>query len=157
MGAKRSKLFRAVWIPFGIIGLLSLFFILLLRRNSPQAMIRRALSRYGVGSETIKYWIAVSAFETAGWTSNVYKQTDNLFNLIIPGSLRLTTGEGQTIFNAPEDSAVALVVHVLEPFKYPDNFASLQELVVFMKNKGYFTSNATAYITGVTYWYNKLF
>lgn len=97
----------------------------------------------------IKYWTAVSKFETASWTSNVFKQSNNLFNLIVPGSTRLKFGEGQTIFANISDSVDGLIDRVILPFKYPSSVGSIDELVAFMKKKGYFTGKESDYVAGV--------
>lgn len=97
----------------------------------------------------IKFWTAVSWFETAGWTSNVLKQSNNLFCIIVPGSTRLNFGEGQTIYPDFESSVDGLIDHVIKPFKYPSEVFTIDELVAFMKKKGYFKGSETAYLAGV--------
>jgi len=110
----------------------------------------------GVNEQTIRYWIAVSAFETAGWTSRVFRDSNNLFNLRVPGSDRLPYGENQTIYGNLEDSVTGLFKHVLRPYQYPLQYNSIPELVTAMKQRGYFTSGLQSYIDGVVSWYSKL-
>jgi hypothetical protein len=119
----------------------------------------------GVPESTIKQWIAVSAFETNGWTSRVFRDSNNLFNVILPqaslqseGLTKLTYGEGQTIFPDLASSVkIGLFKHVIQPFKYPLQFSGINSQVDFMKSKGYFTYDLQAYKDGVIYWYDKLF
>jgi hypothetical protein len=109
----------------------------------------------GMPEQTAKYWVAVSMFETTTWTSRVYKDSNNLFCLIIPKSNRLPYGEGQTIFGSKKEAAQALIDHVIKPFKYAMNYTSISALVEQMKAKGYFESGQDAYTQGVIAMYRK--
>lgn len=105
-------------------------------------------------------WVAVSAFETAYWTSKVFKDSNNLFCIIVPGSNRLDYGEGQTVFPNIElsiDGPQGLYQRVLKPFKYPAHVQSIEELVTYMKNKNYFTADKAKYLEGVKATFKKLF
>lgn len=109
----------------------------------------------------IKFWTAVSAFETAvngiPWNSRVMRDSNNLFNLIVPGKRRLQYGEGQTIYDRWEESVEDLYLRVMKPFKYPLEVETLADLVNYMKSKGYFTSSLDDYQNGARIWYNKLY
>lgn len=129
----------------------------LTKSMSPVATIKRVLRSFGMDEQTIKFWTAVSAFETDGWKSRVYRDSSNLFNLIVPGKSKLNYGEGQTVYSTSAGSAQDLIMHVIKPFKYSANYQSLDDLVTDMKSKGYFTSDETSYLTGVKKWYAKLF
>lgn len=114
----------------------------------------------GVPEETIKQWIAVSAYETAQpnpWTSKVFRDSLNLFNIIVPGSTRLGYGEGQTVYPDIKASVYGLFDHVIEPFDYPLSFPSINAQVRFMKSRGYFTLAEDKYLAGVLYWYDQLY
>lgn len=111
----------------------------------------------GVNEETIRQWIAVSAFETTGWTSRVFRDSNNLFNLRVPGSNRLSYGENQTIYGSLEDSVRGLFKHVIGPYQYPLNYKSIRDQVETMKQKGFFTYPLQGYIDGVVSWYSKLY
>jgi hypothetical protein len=126
-------------------------------KRTPQSVIQQILWSLGVDQQTIKYWTAVSAFETAGWTSRVFKESNNLFCLIVPGTKKLQYGEGQTIFETWEEAATALYFRVMKPFKYSMKYNSIEELVRYMKQKNYFTSDEAAYVAGVNRWYNTLY
>lgn len=158
MSRKSSKFFQPLLILFGLIGLPFLFWRMMGRSQSePETIIRRVLSRYSIPEQTIRYWIAVSALETSGWTSRVFKDSNNLFCLIVPKSDRLPYGEGQTIFLSMEDAADALYRRVIVPFHYPLSYASIDDLVMTMKDKGYFTAPLPGYLAGAKSWFNKLF
>ena len=153
--SKRSRKLLAIFAMIGLSGLILLIWIF--QRRNPQTVIAKVLSRYGINAKTIKYWIAVSAFETKGWTSKVYKDSKNLFTIIGPGDEHLDYGEGQSIYSSISDSVVALYKRVMVPFKYPLSYESIDDLVDTMKSKGYFTGDANNYKTGVKYWYQKIY
>ena len=158
MSRKYSKFFQPLLILFALIGLPALLWSMMRRsQGEPETIIRRVLSRYTIPEQTIRYWIAVSALETSGWTSRVFKDSNNLFCLIVPKSERLPYGEGQTIFLSMEEAADALYRRVIVPFKYPLSFASLDDLVMTQKEKGYFTAPLAGYMAGAKSWFNKLF
>src|SRR5262249_6755719 len=119
--------------------------------------IRKALQLQGIPEQTIKFWIAVSAFETNGWTSQVFRDSNNLFNLIVPGLPALSYGEGQTIFASLEDAANGLYKYVIKPFNYPLYFPTLRTLTDFMKSKNFYISDSNSYYNGTLQWYNKLY
>jgi len=162
MAQNAEKQSRVLLVIFGILGLLVLSLRLLGKgmwtmKPKPQSVITKVLKEVGISDPTIRFWVAVSAFETAGWTSRVFNDSNNLFCIIVPGSKRLQYGEGQTIFDSLEDSVYGLYNRVMKPFKYPAHVQSIDELVAFMKSKNYFTSDAKAYTSGVKQWYSKLF
>jgi len=154
-----SKRSAQGWKVFALIGLPVLLLIgavLYLLRRRPATIIKRVLTKYSLSQSTINYWIAVSAFETAGWTSQVYRDSNNLFNLIVPGSNKLQYGEGQTIYPDPESSAIALWTEVIKPFKYSLNYPSLRSLTDDMATKQYYVSDPLIYYQGCLTWYNRL-
>lgn len=123
----------------------------------PKNQIERILVAHGIGKETARMWVAVSAFETASWTSEVYHKGHNLFGLIIPGRKRLDFGEGQTIFLSNRESIESLYKSVIVARKYAANYTSIEFLVNDMKAKGYFTGNFNSYLTGVKTKYSELY
>jgi len=157
MALSASKKSILLWLLLPLIGLLALWFLF---RRGPAPTINRILSRYGIPSLTRKYWIAISAFETNFWTSRVFRDSNNLFNIIMPakyGLPALKYGEGQTIFSSTEESVVALAEHVLKPFNYPRVPASLGDLVSYMKTKGFYTASEALYQTGARSAFDKLY
>lgn len=163
MGRLASKRFQRGFALALILGLfpLALFLIWWFK---PKQVIKRSLKRNNIDPQTIKYWTAVSAYETRPqvtgakpWTSRVFKDSNNLFNLIIPNSKRLAYGEGQTIFPSTMASADALYNHVIKPFKYSLYYASIGDLVAAMKAKGYFEQSEAQYRAGVEQAYKTLY
>jgi len=161
MAATSSKRLQKQVAFYVIAGLLSLVALVALAfrtvLQSPKGAISKVLASVGMDEQTIKFWIAISAFETNGWTSRVFKDSNNLFNIIVPGSVKLSYGEGQTIYSGIEESVRGLYDHVLKPYRYPLSFRKLADLVAFMKSKNYFESNEDAYLSGCKQWYKKLF
>jgi len=148
---------RRLLVLFALIGLPFLLVLFLLWWRRPQQVIRRKLKKLGYSDEVIKYWTCVSAFETAQWTSKVYKDSNNLFAIIVPKSNRLDYGEGQTIFPNIGASVDGLIDRVIKPFKYPEYYASIDDLVKTMKKNGYFGGDVNVYINGVKSYYKKLY
>lgn len=151
---KRSRKGYVLFILVGLIALTMAAVYYLLK--TPQRVITLTLRKAGMDQQTIRFWIAVSAFETAGWTSRVFNDSNNLFNLVVPRSNKLPYGEGQTIYNSIEESAQALVDHVIKPFSYSLNYATIADLCHAMKLKNYYGSSEDSYTAGVRKWYQKL-
>lgn len=154
-------------VLYPILGIVGLFVLLyqLLGKRTPQAVISRILDKRGLSPQMIKFWTAVSAYETAypydstakPWNSPVLRDSNNLFNLIVPGTKRLQYGEGQTIYDRWDPSVEDLVDRVMKPFKYPANVVTLEDLVDAMKDRGYFLLDRATYKAGARKWYDKLY
>lgn len=159
MASKLSARSRKALGLLVIIGLSGLVILVMFfrRKKTPQEAIRKVLADYGVPEKTIRYWITVSAFETTYWTSKVLKQSNNLFNLIVPGGKHLDFGEGQSVYNNYEESVVALFQHVMKPFHYQLSYKSLEDLISDMKKKGYYLGSESDYQKGGAAVYKKLF
>lgn len=152
--------------PWPVLLLLSvvggLLFLALRKRPSqaPAQEIRKALAGYP--DNVIKYWIAISAHETGGWSSRVYKEGNNLFGMTLASKNttaigELPYGERQAIYRSIADSAQDIRLYMEKRFKYPASFNSLAELVAYMKSKNYFTDSTLNYLQGADAWYRKLF
>lgn len=155
MAHKRLKPWQVLLGILGITGLVAA--LLAMKKATPQSVITARLSKAGLPEQTVKYWVAVSAFETAGWTSQVFMDSKNLFNLIVPGKPALSYGEHQTIYSSLSDAADDVFNAVIKPFKYPYTYVNLQQLTDTMKSNGYYVSDANDYYAGTSDWYNKLF
>lgn len=157
-----SKRSRKLWLAFVIIGLLSL--VVFLVRSRPKNLLYRILKRAGASPDTAKMWVAVSAFETDGWTSINFKRDNN------PAGLTLANKETTALGLAPDPNPEALArygskragyndlaLYMFTRWNYPGQFTSISSLVSFMQSKGYFTGDQVTYASGVQLWYNKLF
>lgn len=162
MQQTRRKRSAKRWTRYAIIGLLVLSPLIWWWWTRPKQVIKRNLSADGFDSENVKYWICVSAFETAKWTSSVFKQTNNLFGIVYYGANsysygKLTTGEGQSMYRSLSLSCQDLIHAVIRPFKYSKNYQSISQLVSDMKLHGYFTGSQEDYLAGVEMYYEKFY
>lgn len=133
--------------------------------KSPQSTIIQTLRNAGLDEQTAKYWVAISAHETAfdnnyqtPWTSPVYRQNNNLFGMRLAGSntTAIDSNLGHARYRSVSDSAQDLVQY-FQRLKWSQlNFDSIPALVSYMKGKGYFTAPLADYQKGVEYWYKKL-
>jgi hypothetical protein len=149
-----------------ISGLIALVIWILQKKkkgSSPREIILKTFTKYEWSEQMIKYFTAISAFETAGWTSKYFRNENNLFAMTLASKNTLATGKagyGQepsiAHFKSIEDSAEDFQLYLKTRFNYPDNFTSLLELVSYMKYKGYFESDESKYYDGVSYWLQKL-
>lgn len=113
-----------------------------------------------------EYWVCVSAFETAvkgePWKSEIYLTANNLWGMTLASKNTTATGalsygEEQCIYPSVKRSAEDILLYMQKRWKYPQNFATLDDLVDYMKSKGYFLSNVEDYKAGVNMFYDKLF
>lgn len=154
---------RKFWPLFLVLLLLSAtvgLLFLALRRRTPASAIRQALQGYP--ERVIRNWTAISAHETAGWTSRVFQDANNLFGMLLPRGTttavgELPYGEHQAIFRSVEDSAKDIRLYMEQRFRYPMDFASLADQVAYMKSKGYFVDSVSNYLAGAQSWYQKLY
>lgn len=59
-------------------------------------------------------------------------------------------------FKSPESAVDDLILFLTTRWKYPRSFVSLDSMVDYMKQKGYFTDSVENYKKGVNFWYKKL-
>lgn len=167
MAVKHSQQFRKhwkSWLIAGLVGLVVAVLVWLKVRNSPTATIKREFRKAGIPDQDTLYWIAIAKHETAGFTSRVYKDAHNLFGMTKPsqgaydkGWTTATTevlpyGEHQVIFKSIADSARDQALYLTKRFNYPKNFASLLDLVSYMKSRGYFTDTLSNYYNAAKKW-----
>jgi len=155
---KRSlKTFRTgsgIWVLFAL-GLLIFLLLKVFRKNpttSPGNLIAKILGEKGYSSEMIHNWVAVSAHETGRWTSNLFRNANNLFGMKQPlKRYSLSTGptsSGFATFSSQSDSVLDLVAY-MEEFNYPKSFDTLFDQITFMKSKGYFQEPLDQYYYSV--------
>lgn len=146
--------------PILLIGLLLLW----IRSRSqtmtnPKEMITSTLTSSGINEQTARFWVAVSAHETGGWTSAIFKENNNLFGMRLPSRNTLAVGvnRGHAVFPSILDSAKDLVLYFDRLNWAQRNFNTIPELVAYMKSKNYFTANESEYRAGVERWYKKIY
>ena len=143
---------------FLIVGLAGLLMLALASKIFPsgtgtiQQKIINRLRAAGYSARMARYWVAVSAFETGNWNSRLFVEDNNPFGMKHP-SVRKTTsqGVGPSGFAKYEtvDKGVEDIVLYMNWFNYPKDFATVQEMIGFMKMKGYFEEPLTYYLAGV--------
>lgn len=113
----------------------------------------------GYPVETAKYIVAVSAFETGNWKSEIYRKNHNLFGMKLP-KIRKTTATGENLGHATynnNSNSIVDFVHYMRYFDYPVWYNDLYGFILYMKSKGYFEADFNDYYTGVQGRYRKLF
>jgi len=158
MAVKHSKQSRRLWTSLLVSGLFFLVGFLLWRRMSPPQVIRSVFRAEGYSDRFIDYWIAISQHETAGWTSRVYREGNNLFGMTRASKNTLAIGaldygEHQAIYKSIRDSAKDQILYLNVRFHYPREFGSLKDLIDYMKSKGYFGDSVSNYYSAVSRWY----
>ncbi len=170
-----SKQSQKQWKPFKLIGLFGLLilmgFLIFKKMKSPRTLIENTLAVGGYPIFMQRFWVCVSAVETAGWTSVIFNKFHNLFGMTWnsqlvygvnslaqnPSEVGLTSPEGQAFFSSNEESAKDLVYYMQKRFRYPNNFDSLAQGVHYLKTKNFFASDESKYLDNVTYWYKKIY
>lgn len=105
-----------------------------------------------------RWIIAQAKFETAAFTSNNFRNFNNAFGMgkanvrkrwqsdsiyiLDPGVRELAT------YFAPGQSLVDFLLY-LNYIKMPTDFTTLEQYILYLKSKGYFTANTAAYFKGV--------
>lgn len=163
MAAKQLKWYQKPFILLALSGLLGLvvWIIIWMWFPSPKNRIVRACKRAGYSEDFGKVMAAVSAHETNGWTSNVYKEGHNLFGMTLASRNTLAIGvmdnaERSAKFKSDADSVEDFIMYLTIRFNYPKDLNSIEDIVRYMKEKGYFTDQFANYYNGVKSWYIKL-
>jgi uncharacterized FlgJ-related protein len=120
------------------------------------------LTAAGMVSEIAGYATSQSAFETAGFTSPLYKSNNNLFGMKYAGQDQaLGEKNGFADYATPENSVIDFVnwYHIARNniFSLPLVINNLQKYVSFLKNRNYFEADETLYYQGCKYYYDKMF
>jgi len=109
--------------------------------------------------QTVKFWTAVSDFETGSWTSPIFIQNRNLFGMRLPTSNTTAIGgaDGHAVFASLQDSVADLILY-FNRLQWPMlNFSTIDALVSMMKSKGYFAAPIGDYLAGVKARYQRLY
>lgn len=128
-----------------VIGLLILLWLFLSGGtiSSPSSTIKNLLTKNGYSDRVAKWWVAVSNLETGRWTSKLFKDYNNLFGMKQPMSRftysrgASTSPPGYATFGSWDDSVNDLITY-MDQRLYPKDFESIDDMVAFMKSKGYF-------------------
>lgn len=149
-------------LPIWLIGLLLLLMAYLYRKMTPKSAIQKILSPK-LNAQNIRYWTAISDYETGDWTNTFSVKGHNLFSMHYtdhdPYAVGSTLGDGAAlaVYASYEDSCRGLIDYFRRLSWSTLNFNSLNELIVYMKGKGYFGQNFDVYLAGVTRKYKQLY
>lgn len=128
-----------------------------LKLNQTQQKILEVLKAGGVSQRLALYWLAVSAFETGNYTSELFKLANNAFGMRVPktrdsarnGTYTLKSGgEPFSSFESVEDSARDQLLYI-DALNYPLDLDNEAQLVALMKSKNYFDISYETYLAGV--------
>lgn len=157
---------------FGLIMLLATILIIITAmrratRSNTSAIVMATISRVmkaaGYSEQMVRYWTAVSAFETAYWTSAIFKRANNLWGMTLASRNTTATGrledvpEKQAVYPSIEASAQDIVLYQQKRFRYAMNYATLKDLIQAMHRRNYFTSDFNQYLAGVESVYKQLY
>jgi hypothetical protein len=126
------------------------------KKRNPEKWIRKRLAKAGIDDYYIDFWVAVSKVESGNYTGTLMKYY-NPFSMTVPSkrpSLRdgewFGTADKQKFstyanFSDAADDLYLWLVYV----KFPLGLVNNDAMVSAMKSKGYFASDATAYLRAV--------
>jgi hypothetical protein len=168
--AARSKNSVIGWLGFLLFPLSVWLFLKLLKTNTPpkkMTSINESWFHYifpriieaGFRGELAKYVFAQAAFETGNFTSQIFKENNNLFGMKLAAiRTTLATGEnrGHAKFNSIVDSIKDFALYH-KARAYSTVFASLPSYINTLHQKGYFEAEKDAYQKGVELYYNLYF
>ena len=158
----RSSLKPVNWVM--LFGILFLTFMYLRKKIfSPDSGngIYTVLRSNGFSDELSKWITAQSAFETANFSSNIFKSNNNAFGMKYAGqTIALGEKNGYANYKSVTDSIADLINwynrHRHRLLSFPLVINSLSDYVKFLKNEHYFEAAESSYLAGVAY-YHKLF
>lgn len=121
--------------------------------------IKNLASKYGFSERVAAYAVAVSAFETGGYTSSLFKRANNAFGMRIPTKRKsLRTGEDNnySVYRSVGDSFEDFFIY-LDALGYNTDYPTLFSFVSAMKAKRYFEADLQAYYRGCSVYFDKYF
>lgn len=170
MKVKRSNL-RITWrglLLFLLSSLLSEMLLRILNRPSVQNMkpnnkdaekIYTLLIGRQFSTKQARFIVAQAAHETAGFTSNIYKENNNCFGMKLALVRKTTaTGEnkGHAAYRSIEDCIEDFKIYFIN-FQYLPTYQNIETYVEALKRRGYFEDSQLNYLNGCEYWYKKIF
>lgn len=146
-----------------------LFIMLLKTKNPPKKMtsINETWFHYvfprivenGFRGELAKYVFAQAAFETGNFTSDIFKENNNLFGMKLPtirATLATGTNRNHATFKTVSDSITDFALYH-KARAISTAFTSIAAYVDTLNKKNYFEAEKEAYQKGVEYYYNLYF
>jgi hypothetical protein len=147
-----------------LFGIAFLIYLLLKKKISQNRglEIYNLLLSEGFGPDLAKYQTSQAAFETAGFTSKIFRLNNNAFGMKDAGQpLSLGEKNGYAYYNSISGSVSDFARWYRAKrnyiFSFPLVIDSLDKYVTFMKNNNYFEADRDSYFYGTQFYYNKLF
>jgi hypothetical protein len=113
----------------------------------------------GLSDKEAKYWTALSAHETAGWTSELYNDNINLFGMKQPAE-RQTTSKGELNGYASysdDEASIKDIILWIQAREFPIEHESLRKFTSELKAKKYYEADYMQYTNAVIKWHAQLF
>jgi len=112
----------------------------------------------GASNLTSKMVVAQSKLETAGYTSNLAKNFNNLFGMR-PAQKRKVhyqgienTVNGEFAAYSSAYNSITDYLALVKSNNMPKDFANTDEFVIWLKSKGYFTETTANYLKAIKSW-----
>jgi len=114
------------------------------------------LTNAGYSPELARWFAAVSQHETGNFTSNLYRNANNLFGMGVPkvrrstrsGEYKTADGRVYSAYSSTKSSIDDFIIY-LQSMNCPVSFSTVDNLIAWMKGKGYFEDSLVNYIAGV--------
>lgn len=131
------------------------------QREDFKSILASILLNEGYSQSIIKNWIAISAFETANFQSNLFMKARNPWGMKL-ATVRNTTAIGETKsgFAVYRNYIEAIndLIYYMDYFNYPKTGnVSLSDQIAFMKSVGYFEEPFDYYYTGAKTYFNRFY
>lgn len=111
----------------------------------------------GFPERQAQYITSQAAFETGGFTSDIYKENHNLFGMKNAGqSLVIGENRGHAIYASDEDS-IKDYAKYYRNHKYLPFYVTMDSFVLDLKKEGYFESDIMRYLRGMQHYYKSYF
>jgi uncharacterized FlgJ-related protein len=113
----------------------------------------------GFHDEMGKILLAQAAFETGNFTSEIFKDNNNMFGMKLPKQRKTTAiGEkhGHATYNSIEENIEDMRLY-FNAKKISPTFNTVDSYINKIREKNYFESDPDEYKAGVIYYYNLYF
>lgn len=119
--------------------------------------ILNLIKRQGFPDKQAKFILSQAAFETGGFTSDIFKENNNLFGMKEAGqSLVIGVNRGHAVYNSIADSIADYAKwyrrHKMLPF-----YITIDSFILDLKKENYFEADIMRYLRGVQHYYKSYF
>jgi len=167
--AKNLKQSRITWRGLPLLALLVVLLYLLYQKMNYRTKMTITndfgkdlylrLIEAGINPTMSGYLVAQAAHETANFTSDIFKENNNLFGMKLP-KVRQTTATGENRGHATFkdiESCIEDMRLYLKYMGYLSTYSSIEKYIESLKEKRYFTDTIENYTKGMKYFYTLYF